>query len=83
MAPAAGTMPNTKSSEDQDSNQRCCVCDCRAELFELPGRTDRYCLSCSAVLATVVLLPEELDAAVLGGRSVEELTAELSQLSEC
>jgi len=74
-------MSNTKSSDDEDSSQCCSVCGCGTDLFELPGRTDWYCLSCSADLATVTLLTEEIDAAVLSGRSADELTAELSEMS--
>jgi hypothetical protein len=29
---------------------QCCVCGHRAELFDLPGKTGKYCLECSANL---------------------------------
>jgi hypothetical protein len=33
----------------------CSVCGRVTELLELPGRIDKFCLSCSADLATVIL----------------------------
>ena len=51
-----------KGSEDRSVLQ-CGVCGRRMELFELPGRSDRYCLACSADVATWILLTAEIDAA--------------------
>jgi hypothetical protein len=59
----------------------CELCGRDEELFELPGAGGRYCLSCSADLATALLLTEEIDAGTMSGREVEGLAAELSELS--
>jgi len=69
-----------KGSE-QDSIAQCSVCGRRAELVELPGRSEKYCLACSADVATSILLSTEIDAATLVGRDSEELIAEFARLS--
>jgi hypothetical protein len=50
------------------------------ELFELPGRPERYCLGCSADIATATLLATEIDAATLAGQNVSFLISEYEQL---
>lgn len=69
-----------KGSEMQSFAQ-CSVCGRCAELFELPGRNEKYCLECSADVATAILLTTEIDAATFAGRDAENLVAEFSQLS--
>ena len=69
-----------KGSEMQ-SSALCSVCGRREELFELPGRTEKYCLECSADVATAILLTTEIDAATFAGRDVDNLVAEFAQLS--
>lgn len=59
----------------------CSVCGHSAELFELPGRTDKFCLGCSADLATARLLIAEIDAATLAGQDADTLIAECTELS--
>jgi hypothetical protein len=59
----------------------CSVCGRATELLELPGRIDKFCLSCSADLATVVLLGTEIDAATVAGRSTGALVAEFEEVS--
>jgi hypothetical protein len=59
----------------------CSACGCRAELFELPGRIEKYCLECSADVATSILLTTEIDAAVIAGRSTNDLVTEFNELS--
>jgi hypothetical protein len=59
----------------------CSVCGTFEELFELPDRRDKCCLSCSADLATSLLLAEEIDSATLCGRSAEGLIEELNAVS--
>jgi hypothetical protein len=58
---------------------RCEVCGRREELFELPGRREKYCLECSAEVATSVLLTTEIDAATLSGQETAGLVAESLQ----
>ena len=59
----------------------CSVCGRYTELFELPGRTEKYCLQCSADVATSELLATEIDAATLDGRDTTPLVAEFAALS--
>jgi hypothetical protein len=66
---------------EQASIARCSVCGRIEELFELPGRTERYCLGCSADLATAILLATEIDAATLAGRSTNALVSEFGEIS--
>ena len=74
-------MPDERSGNEQSVVGHCSVCGVLEELFELPDRTDRCCLSCSADLATAVLLTEEIDSATLSGRNAEGLIEELTELS--
>ena len=68
-----------KGSEVQSTPQ-CSVCGRIGELFELPGRSEKYCLSCSADVGTSILLTTEIDAATLAGRETELLLAEFAAL---
>ena len=61
---------------------RCAVCGRAAELLELPGRNEKYCLQCSADVATSILLTTEIDAATMAGRATNHLVAEFAQLSQ-
>lgn len=69
-----------KGSEEPSSLQ-CRVCGRGTELFELPGSREKYCLECSADVATSILLVTEIDAATLAGRETQGLVAEFAQLS--
>jgi hypothetical protein len=64
-----------------DLSSRCSVCGRNEELFELPGRTEKYCLGCSADLATATLLTAEIDAATIAGQNAFALVSEFEQLS--
>ena len=66
---------------EKDSVAPCSVCGHIQELFELPGRTEKCCLECSADLATAILLSTEIDAATLAGRSTNALVCEFSEIS--
>jgi hypothetical protein len=68
-------------STEQDRIGRCSVCGHIGELFELPGRTDKCCLACSADLATSILLTTEIDAATLAGRNTRALVSEFAEVS--
>jgi len=71
-------------SESEDGGGlagECVLCGREQELFRLPGTGGRFCLACSADLATVLLLKEEIDAATLNGRDAEGLIEELSEVS--
>ena len=69
-----------KGSEESSILQ-CSVCGRRIELFELPGRTEKYCLECSADVASSILLTTEIDVATMSGQETEGLVAEFAQLS--
>lgn len=59
----------------------CGLCGRIRDLFELPGRPEKFCLECSADLATVIQLSTEIGAATRAGRSSETLQSELSEVS--
>ena len=66
---------------EQDLVWQCSVCGLVAELFELPGRTEKYCRACSADVAAAILLTTEIDVATLAGRSTNALLSEFSEIS--
>ena len=68
-----------KGSEGEPAPQ-CSVCGHRNDLVELPGMNEKYCLECSADVATSILLKTEINAAWLSGQHYENLAAELAQL---
>jgi hypothetical protein len=65
---------------EEDLSSQCSVCGRVEELFELPGRSEQYCLGCSADIATATLLATEIDAATLAGQNVSFLISEYEQL---
>lgn len=65
----------------QESIGHCSVCGRVTELFELPGRMDKFCLECSADVATAVLLITEIDAATLAGRNTNAMVSECTEIS--
>jgi hypothetical protein len=66
---------------EHDLIATCSVCGHTEELFELPGRTEKCCLECSADLATAILLSTEIDAATLAGRNSNALLTEFTEVS--
>jgi hypothetical protein len=73
-------LAGPKGSE-LDSIAQCSVCGRIEPLVELPGRTEKCCLECSADLATAILLTTEIDAATLAGSSTNALRSEFSEIS--
>jgi hypothetical protein len=69
-----------KGSE-QNSLLQCSICGRETQLEELPGRREKYCLQCSADMATSILLVDEIDAATMDGRDAEKLVEEFALLS--
>ena len=65
---------------EEDLSSQCGVCGRIEELFELPGLSERYCLECSADIATATLLSTEIDAATLAGQDTSFLISEYEQL---
>jgi hypothetical protein len=72
---------NNLQNVDQEFVGHCSVCGCVAELVDLSGRTDKFCLECSGDVATAILLTAEIDAATLSGRHTNELVSEFAQIS--
>ena len=64
------------NASEEPSDLRCHVCGQKEELFELPGRKEKYCLECSADVATSILLTTEIDAARSAGEETAGLVAE-------
>jgi hypothetical protein len=60
---------------------QCGVCGRARDLFELPGRPEKFCLECSADLATVIQLGTEINAATREGINVHQLESEFSEIS--
>ena len=69
-----------KGSSPTRSMLQCAACGRQTELFELPGRREKYCLECSADVATSILLATEIDAATESGEDTGNLVAEFLQL---
>ena len=69
------------SEQNSNSMVQCSICGRGTELEELPGRSEKYCLECSADMATLILLITEIDAATLAGQGAEGLVAEFERLS--
>ena len=73
-------MLNDVYTERNAAKQRG-VCGRVRDLFELPGRAEKFCLECSADLATVILLSTEIGAATRAGRSTDASESEVSEMS--
>lgn len=69
-----------KGSSAERSVLQCSSCGRESELFELPGRQEKYCLECSADVATSALLAAEIDAANRLGEDTGGLVAEFLQV---
>ncbi len=74
-------MGGDLSSVQQDLRGVCSMCGQSTELFELPGRTERLCLGCSADVASAVVLRTEIDAATWAGQNANDLVAEFADVS--
>jgi hypothetical protein len=74
-------MVTGPKGSEQDLSGQCSVCGHRGELFDLPGRFEKYCLGCSADVAAVILLTTEIDAATLAGANTNELISEFTLIS--
>lgn len=69
-----------KGSSSARSAPQCSACGRETELFDLPGRKEKYCFACSADVATSILLATEIDAANSSGEDAGGLVAEFLQL---
>jgi hypothetical protein len=59
----------------------CSICGRIEESFRLPGTTEKFCWSCSADFATIIVLTTEIDSATLAGVSTDDLQSELCDIS--
>jgi hypothetical protein len=57
------------------------VCGLVTKLCELPGKTEKFCLECSADVATAILLATEIDAATMAGQSADAIVCEFAEVS--
>jgi hypothetical protein len=71
----------TLGDMSEESIGHCSVCGRISELVELPGRIGKYCLACSADLATATLLITEIDTATLAGRNANTLVSECTEIT--
>jgi hypothetical protein len=69
-----------KGASADCSKLQCSACGCGGELFDLPGRTEKYCLECSADIATSILLAGEIDAGNRTGEDTTSLVSEFLQI---
>jgi hypothetical protein len=69
-----------KGSGPALSAWQCSACGRETDLFDLPGHSEKYCLECSADVATSILLAAEIDAATSSGEDTHALVAEFLQL---
>lgn len=69
-----------KNSSACRSALNCSACGRDRELFELPGRKEKYCFECSADVATSILLAAEIDAANNSGEDTGGLVTEFLQI---
>lgn len=74
-------MLNNVEEIDHNLSGCCSVCGGVTELFELPGRIDKFCLECSGDVATAILLTTEIDASTLTGKNTNALVSEFAQIS--
>lgn len=73
-------LTEPRGSCDEGSSRPCATCGRHTELFELPGKREKYCLECSADVATSILLAAEIDEAHRLGEDTGELVAEFVQM---
>ena len=76
----SGMVTGPKGTEF-DLSGRCSVCGHYGEIFDLPGRFEKYCLECSADVAAVILLTTEIDASTLAGVNTNDLISEFTLVS--
>ena len=74
-------MQSGPKGTEQDVVGQCRVCGLVTKLFELPGKTEKFCLECSADIATAILLTTEIDAATMAGQSADAIVCEFAEVS--
>src|SRR5258708_36664882 len=68
-------MQSGPKGTEQDVVGQCSACGLVTKLCELPGKTDKFCLECSADVATAILLATEIDAATTSGQSAPAIVS--------
>jgi hypothetical protein len=66
---------------EQSSVAPCSICGGIEASFDLPGTKQRFCWGCSADLATILVLTDEINAAKGAGAGTDELLSEVSDIS--
>jgi hypothetical protein len=74
-------MQSGPKGTEQDVVGQCSVCGLVTKLVELPGKTEKFCLECSADVATAILLATEIDAATMAGQSADAIVCEFAEVS--
>jgi hypothetical protein len=74
-------MLSGRKSAEQSLLAPCSICGRIEPSFDLPGTTEKFCWGCSADLATILVLTDEIDSATLKGTRTDELLSELSDIS--
>jgi hypothetical protein len=74
-------MQSGPKGTEQDVVGQCCVCGLVTKLCELPGKTEKFCLECSADVATAILLATEIDTATMAGQSADAIVCEFAEVS--
>jgi hypothetical protein len=72
-------LSGPKGTEEELISQ-CGICGRTEALFDLPGKTEKFCWGCSADFATIIVLTTEIDSATLAGVSTD-LRSELCDIS--
>jgi len=67
---------------EQELISQCSICGRMEALYDLPGTTEKFCWSCSADFATIIVLTTEIDSATLAGVSTDDLQSELCDISK-
>ena len=75
------TGPKGTEQETPAEIAQCCLCGRLNEIYDLPGRGEKYCLACSADFASVAQLATEIDAATIAGQDAAPLIAEYRDLT--
>ena len=74
-------MQSGPKGTEQGVVGQCSVCGLVTKLCELPGKTEKFCLECSADVATAILLATEIDAATMAGQSADAIVCEFAEVS--
>jgi hypothetical protein len=78
---AGGEAVLSELCEELNIAGQCSMCGRVRNLFVLPGRPEKFCLECSADVASAIQLTTEIDAEASAGRATAALESEFSEVS--